>query len=61
MAKKGKKEETREVSRKKGAFSKIKSTFDNFLNFILMINVKIVDTTFSCQDKVSYMKNLVHI
>ena len=66
MAKKGKKRrrgkyKSLKISRTKGGFfCIIKSIFDNFLKVILMAKIEIMDTSFNCQNKTLYIKNLMH-
>ena len=42
-------------------FGKTKNIFDNFLSFILISKIKIVETSFNCHNKISYIKNLIFI
>ena len=42
-------------------FGKTKNIFDNFLSFILISKTKIVETSFNCHNKISYIKNLIFI
>ena len=64
MAKKRKKVGKSEVQKseklkdKRWFFGKYKAFLKSF---ILMVKMKIADTCFNCQNKISYIKNLMHI
>ena len=49
------------LEEKRSYFGTIKSIFDNFLQVVLMAKIEIVDTSFNCQNKILYIKNLMHI
>ena len=68
MTKKGEKERKREVQKfenledKRKSFGTIKSIFDNFSKVIFnKAYLEIVDTSFNCQNKILYIKTLMHI
>ena len=39
----------------------MKSIFDDFLKVILIAKIEIVNTSFNCQNKILYIRNLMHI
>ena len=65
MAKKGKirgVQKSENLEDKTSFFGKTKKHFLKlFQSLILMAKIKIVDTSFNCHNKISHIKNLMHI
>ena len=65
MAKKRKRravKKSENLEDKRSFFGRIKYIFlQLFKSLILMTKIKIVDTRYNCHNKISYIKNLMHI